>query len=117
MMGEFYGALPTEAANAPGHNVVLYLPHDSERLDVDLVVGRHYEAPVPDGVELLELPGGDVAETVHAGEYAELYRAHEATGGWVAAGGRALAGPNWEIYEHWSSDPADLRTRVRYLLA
>ena len=34
--------------------------------------------------------------------------------------GRALAGPNWEIYGHWqedwNEDPAKIRTEVFYLL-
>jgi len=27
-----------------------------------------------------------------------------------------FAGPNWEIYGHWTDDPAQLRTDVFYLL-
>jgi hypothetical protein len=42
--------------------------------------------------------------------------AHAAVIAWCRANGRALTGTRWEIYGHWSDDPARVRTDVFYLL-
>jgi effector-binding domain-containing protein len=62
-------------------------------------------------------PGGLAASTAHFGPYHRLGSAHQAIMDWCRANGRALAGPSWEIYGHWTDDEATLRTDVSYLLA
>ena len=65
-------------------------------------------------------PAGSVATAVHFGPYAQLHEAHQAIREWCANRGYDFAGPNWEIYGHWTdecnSDPAKIRTDVFYLL-
>ena len=57
-----------------------------------------------------------VATAAHYGPYSRLGDAHAAVRQWCAAQGHALVGPFWEIYGHWTDDPAQLRTDVCYLL-
>jgi effector-binding domain-containing protein len=65
-------------------------------------------------------PSGQVATITHWGPYQELGRTHNAIQNWCADQGHALAGPSWEIYEHWqeswNDDPAQIRTDVFYLI-
>ena len=62
-------------------------------------------------------PAGTVATTVHMGPYDQMKPAHEAIHQWARENGRKLAGPSWEVYGHWSDDPAQLRTDIFYLLS
>ena len=62
-------------------------------------------------------PGGTVATTVYMGPYDRMKPAHEAIHQWALENGRQLAGASWEVYGHWSDDPAKLRTDIFYLLA
>ncbi len=62
-------------------------------------------------------PAGVVATTVYMGPYDQMKPAHEAIHRWARENGRPLAGSSWEVYGHWSDDPAKLRTDIFYLLA
>ena len=98
-----------------GQNVVLYggsLPV----LDVTAGVGLTGPFEPSGGLVLVETPAGEAAHAVHWGAYAGLSRAHQAVMAWCAANHRRLAGPSWEVYGHWSDDPATLRTDVYWLL-
>ena len=57
-----------------------------------------------------------MATVVHMGLYQRLSEAHAAVRRWCAEHRYALAGPNWEIYGHWTDNPDELRTDVFYLL-
>jgi effector-binding domain-containing protein len=67
-------------------------------------------------VRAVPLPVGPVATTTHWGDYAGLGAAHAAVIAWCRAHGHALAGTRWEVYGHWSDDPAARRTDVYHLL-
>jgi len=66
-------------------------------------------------------PAGRVACATHHGPYAGLGATHDAIWHWCASNGHRLAGPRWEIYDHWqaawNADPSRIRTDVYYLLA
>ena len=62
-------------------------------------------------------PAGLVATTVYFGPYDRMGPAHEAIHRWACESGHKLAGPSWEVYGHWSDDPAKLRTDIFYLIA
>jgi hypothetical protein len=62
-------------------------------------------------------PAGSVATTIYMGPYNQMKPAHLAIHHWARENGRQLAGPSWEVYGHWSDDPAQLRTDIFYLLA
>ena len=57
-------------------------------------------------------PAGTAATTVYLGPYDQMKLAHEAIHQWARENGRRLAGPSWEVYGHWSDDPARLRTDI-----
>ena len=106
---------------SPGRNVAVYL---NDNIDlIDLEVGVEVGADVAaDGaaggeVTLSKTPSGTVVTTTHFGSYTRLPGAHEAIRQWCKAHQHPLAGPNWEVYGHWSDDPAKLRTDVFYLLS
>jgi effector-binding domain-containing protein len=90
---------------------------------IHLDVGVEISTPFAERGEMVRsaTPAGAIAWTTHMGPYGGLITAHEAIHAWARAGGRRLAGPNWEIYGHWESewdhDPARIRTDVFYLVA
>jgi effector-binding domain-containing protein len=100
-----------------GRHIALYLDDQ-----INLEVGVELDTPFgghEDVVGSATLPG-TVATTVHLGPYHRLHEAYRAIREWCAAHGHGLAGPNWEIYDHWreewNSDPTQIRTDVYYLL-
>jgi hypothetical protein len=62
-------------------------------------------------------PAGLVATTTYFGPYDRMGPAHEAIHHWARDSGYKLAGPSWEVYGHWSDNPAELRTDIYYLVA
>ena len=112
--GEVWAYARTARLRQPGRHVAVYFDG-----------AIHLEC----GVEILErfagdgrvvcssTPDGTVATTTHLGPYDQLSRAHDAVRRACADRDRMLAGPNWEIYGHWTDDPARLQTDVYYLLA
>jgi effector-binding domain-containing protein len=90
---------------------------------IRLEVGVELQGPFTDDGEVVAsaTPAGTVAMTTHFGPYAGLSAAHDAIRRWCEAAGHRLAGPSWEIYDHWQrawdTDPASIRTDVYWLLA
>lgn len=117
-LDQVYAASRTGAVKLDGQNVFLY--HGGAAADgaTEVEFGVGVTAPfAPLGpVRYAELPAGEVATTTHWGDYAGLGSAHAAIVAWCRAHGRELAGPRWEVYGHWSDDPAQRRTDVYYLL-
>ncbi len=118
-MDEVYGFVRTRTHLATGdgaelwQNVMLY-KDDRPDVEVGVLVSGSFE---PEGrVIASELPGGEVATANHRGDYARLGVTHDAVRDQVAAHGRELAGPRWEIYGHWREDPSKLETEVFWLL-
>ena len=94
-------------------NVMLY-KDDTPEVEVGVLAARPFAGE--GRVTPSALPGGEVATAVHRGDYARLSATHDAVRGHVAARGRELAGPRWEIYGHWREDPSELETEVFWLL-
>jgi effector-binding domain-containing protein len=96
-----------------GCNIAVYL--DGE---INMEIGQEVSAPFQSTGDLFcsSTPGGEIATTMHMGPYDRLGDAHRALVQWAADHKRTLAGPNWEIYGHWTDDPTQLRTDVYYLL-
>ncbi len=119
LLGEVYAYVrgrPELATGSGGElwqNVMLY-KDQSPNVEVGVLVKAGFE---PDGrVVASELPGGEVATATHRGDYALLGVTHDAVREYVAAKGRELAGPCWEIYGHGHTDPAQQETEVFWLL-
>ena len=115
--GAVWSVVRAEQVKGAGRHVAVYL--DGE---INLEVGVELDAPFARHGEVVgsATPAGEVVTAVHFGPYAGLHEAHRAIREWCADHGYALAGPNWEIYGHWThewdSDPSKIRTDVFYLL-
>lgn len=62
-----------------------------------------------------ELPGGQVAVTMHAGSYDQIEPAYQAVAAWVTEHGGEPAGDPWEVYlsgPPTEPDPANWLTQV-----
>jgi effector-binding domain-containing protein len=98
-----------------GHNVAVYWDQaGGGSVQVGVQVVRTFQDT--DAVVNSTTPRGLVATTAYYGPYSELGLAHHAVRVWCKTQGYELAGPFWEVYGHWSDDPAELRTDVFYLL-
>jgi effector-binding domain-containing protein len=113
LCGEVWNYARAAGLPRPGRHVALYLD-----CVINLEVGAEMGQPFTgnDRVVCSSTLAGLVATTVHMGPYARLGDAHDAILNWCSANGHALAGPSWEVYGHWTDDPAQLRTDVFYLL-
>jgi effector-binding domain-containing protein len=101
-----------------GHNIFLYhhptQPTAPILCDFGVEVTRTFETAGE--VYATETPGGEAAVAVHRGPYNSMNDTHDAIRNWMAANRRESAGHSWEIYGDPTPDPADIETRVLYLL-
>jgi effector-binding domain-containing protein len=107
LFDEFYAGFKGKG----GLNIVFY-PTFSEVRAFEIECGVQVETGGNSST-----PAGTVATTVYWGPYDQMKPAHMAIHQWVRDNGRRIAGPSWEVYGHWSDDPAKLRTDIFYLLA
>ena len=100
-----------------GQNIFIYRDAADQPGSLDIEFGVGMTAPLISvgDVRPVDLPTGEVATTTHVGSYLELGTAHEAVKAWCRAHSRALEGPRWEVYGHWT-DGQPPRTDVFYLL-
>ncbi len=119
LLDEVYGFVRgrTDLATGSGgelwQNVMLYKDRTPD-VEIGVLVIASFE---PRGrVIASSLPGGEVATATHRGDYARLGVTHNAVRERVAARGRALAGPCWEIYGHGRASPSEQETEVFWLL-
>ena len=119
LLGEVYGFVRSRPELATGtgserwQNVMLYKDGRPD-VEVGVLVSGSFE---PEGrVVPSELPGGEVATATHVGDYVRLDVTHDAVKDHVAAHGREIAGPCWEIYGHGREDPSEAETEVFWLL-
>jgi effector-binding domain-containing protein len=115
--GAVWNVVRAQKIAGAGRHVAVYL--DGQ---INLEVGVELEAPFAGHGDVVgsATPAGTVATAVHFGPYHRLHEAHEAILQWCANHSYTLAGPNWEIYGHWTDecngDPTKIRTDVFYLL-
>jgi effector-binding domain-containing protein len=100
-----------------GRHVAIYWDRS-----IRLEVGVELHGPFAEHGEVVRsaTPAGAVASATHFGPYSGLGAAHDAIRGWCRDNNHRLAGPNWEIYDHWqpewNANPSQIRTDVYYLL-
>ena len=115
--GVVWGFVRAGTIAGAGRNVALY--RDDR---INLEVGVEVDTPFLGHGEVIgsTTPAGVVATTAHFGPYGRLHEAHRAVCDWCIDRGHTLAGPNWEIYGHWTDEwntnPDKIRTDVFYLL-
>jgi hypothetical protein len=110
-----YAALKRANIRHDGQNVFVYWPAPDGLVDVDAGVGVYAPFAPTDELTYVETPAGVAATATHWRDY-QLAGVHEAIRAWVAKHSREMAGASWEVYGHWSDDPAQVRTDVFYLL-
>lgn len=84
---------------------------------LDMESGFIVDGPIVQGlgrVEVVRLPGGEMAVATHVGPYDRLHETYHAMEGWLAEQGRIAGGPMWEVYldDPQSVAPEALRTEV-----
>ena len=99
-----------------GQNVFIYREARDGVLTVDFGVGATAPFVGVGNVLPAMTPNGTAAMTTHWGEYRLMRPAHDAVHEWCRVNQRTLAGESWEVYGHWSDNPAARRTDVYYLL-
>ena len=115
-LNQVYAAGKMGAVSLDGQNVFIYRSATETELTCDFCVGVTAPFTAVGNVVPLETPGGQAAMTTHVGPYTGIADANAAIVEWCRANGRDRAGPSWEVYGHWSNDPAQLRTDIYYLL-
>ncbi len=113
LCGEVWQFVREVGSLRPGRNLALYLD-GAITLECGVEVAGSFAGNgrvIPS-----RTPAGTVATTRHLGPYDRLGEAHAAILAACKERGLALAGPNWEVYGHWTDDVAQLRTDVYYLL-
>ena len=115
-LDQVYAAAKTGAILLDGQNIFVYHPRPDGDLDVAFCVGTGGPFNPIGSVEYITTPAGTAATTTHWGEYGGLRGAHDALQAWCKANQKTPAGPSWEVYGHWSNNPAELRTDIYYLL-
>ena len=116
-LDQVYAAARDGAVALDGQNIFLYRDGSDGEVEVEFGVGVAAPFPAVGPVHYAELPAGPVATATHWGDYGRLGETHAAVVAWCRAHGRALAGPRWEVYGHWTDDETQLRTDVFHLLA
>jgi hypothetical protein len=116
-LGQVYAASRGGAIELDGQNVFVYSGDVDGDADVEFGVGTARAFDQIGAVVHSATPSGEVATTTHWGDYANLAAAHDAVVAWCRSEGRSIAGPRWEVYGHWTDDPAKRRTDIFYLLS
>lgn len=115
-LDQVYAAAKSGAVSLDGQNIFVYRAAPQNLVDVEFGVGvRNAFAPVG-RVTLSATPEGEAATTTHWGAYSGLGAAHAAVVSWCRDAGHSLTGVSWEVYGHWTDDPAELRTDIYYLV-
>ena len=111
------------SVKSDGSNVVLYHDEPSKGFllrdeGIPVEIGAQVLAPFTSTSDVVcsTTPGGMVATATHVGPHYRLHETHNAIRDWCRENNRTMAGPNWEVYGHWSDDPDQLQTDVFYLL-
>jgi effector-binding domain-containing protein len=115
-LNQVYAAARSGVIELDGQNIFVYSGDANGEADVEFGVGTRRPFEQAGAVVLSATPSGPVATTTHWGEYAGLGAAHDAVIAWCQSRGRSITGPRWEVYGHWSDNPATRRTDVFYLL-
>ena len=115
-LNQVYALSKAGAIELDGQNIFVYSGDAHGEADVEFGVGTKRSFDRMGAVVHSATPSGEVATTAHWGDYADLGAAHDAVKAWCRSHGRSVAGPRWEVYGHWSDNPATRRTDIFYLL-
>jgi effector-binding domain-containing protein len=113
LCGEVWSFFKSNQLPKPGRHVALYLD-----CVMNIEVGVEVLQPFAGNGRVVcsALPTGLAVTTAHLGPYNKLSDAYDAVRDWATKNGHTLTGPSWEIYGHWTDDPAQLRTDIFWLV-
>ena len=81
---------------------------------MDVVVGFAHTGEAPEGMEIIEVPGGRAVCGVHLGTMQRIEESWQALHSWIVENGHAFAGPCRELYVRSDSeDQADWVTELQ----
>src|SRR6266513_125277 len=115
-LNQVYAASRAGAIELDGQNIFVHSGDAHGEADVEFGVGTRRSFDRIGAVVHSTTPSGEVATTTHWGDYADLGAAHDAVVAWCRSQRRSIVGPRWEVYGHWSDNPATRRTDIFYLL-
>ena len=116
LLDRVYDAVRAGKVVQTGHNIFIFRDgsKDSVTVEIGVEVSSAFE-PTEDILYSMT-PAGEVAWTIHKGDYAALGNAYAAIVRWCEQHGRARANIWWEVYGDWEQDPEQLETTVFYSL-
>lgn len=115
ILDRIYGFARSQGIADLGLNIVQYFDWGEEfTMEAGVIVPR--EVPVAGDIRLSSTPAGKVATTAHWGLYDDLPLAQRAVLDWCTDNKVVPTGRNWEVYGHWSDDPARRRTDIFHQL-
>ncbi len=105
LFGQLFGAIWGKV-KLTGPTVAIYHDPEFREEDVDVEAAIPIEGMLPDGgpVQSRELPGGQMACTVHQGSYEGIGEAYNAVMAWLEPNGYRVAGP---VRENYLRSPGD----------
>jgi hypothetical protein len=100
-----------------GQNIFVYRPTDNPDI-VDVEFGVGVTAPFTGSGKVgpATVPACVAATATLYGDYSQIRSTHQAIIDWCRTNGRRRTGTRWEVYGHWSDDPARVRTDVFHQL-
>ncbi|MGD8719538.1 MAG: MerR family transcriptional regulator [Candidatus Zixiibacteriota bacterium] len=105
---ELMGYLKQNGASFAGPCFALYHDQCYKEKDVDAEACQPISGDVPETarIKVRELPGGEMASTIHKGPYSGLNDCYTAALKWIEQNGYRVAGPDREIYLEgaWTTD-------------
>lgn len=116
LLTQVYEAASGHQIALDGINIFVYRGEPPQLVDVEFGVGVTEPFASVGRVMCSVVPGGVAATTTHWGDYTGLGAAHAAVVSWCRAEGHALDAVSWEVYGHWSDEPASRRTDVFHLI-
>lgn len=105
---------------AAGPPFAQYYAVDDSGADVEVVVPTRGHIEAPEGMAVVDWPGGEAAQALWVGPYDELHAVYGAIEAWMAEHGRAPGGAPREVYLTSPADnlpPEQYRTLVVWPLA
>jgi len=100
LFGELMPYLFQSGAQMIGPPVGVFHDEEFKEKDVDMELALPVAADVPSkgNITCHQLPGGQMASTIHKGSYATVSAAYTAVMKWIEANGYEVAGPSREVY-------------------